>query len=164
MKTYFKSIIVVLGLTCLATAVQSQDQQALDKIESAKIALITERLGLTPDQAEKFWPLYNEYSAKRMELRQEYRRFRTDAEGRTLSEDESKKLLEKGQQLKERQLQIDKSYSERLNTVITNRQLLQLRTAEEDFRNMLLQRLEQRSNQIDRREMMQQRMDKRNNE
>ncbi len=43
------------------------------KVEAARIGLISQRLGLTPEQAEKFWPIYNEFTQKRMEKRQEFR-------------------------------------------------------------------------------------------
>ena len=78
-----------------------------------------------------------------------------------LTEEESKRLLNKGLELKERQLALDKLYSERLTNVITTRQILQLRKAEEDFRQMLLERLERRR---DGRERLDRRDDLRNNE
>lgn len=164
MKMFFRIGIIVGLMLPGMQPILAQSQEALDKIQSAKIALITERLELTPEQAEKFWPLYHEYSRERQTLRQEYRTFRQSNDGRELSEEESKRLLEQGQRLKERQLNIDKVYSERLNQVISNRQMLQLRTAEDDFRRMLLERLQQRSTQMEDRERMQQRMDRRNNQ
>jgi hypothetical protein len=128
----------------------SQDEQALKKVEAARIALITERLELTPEQAEKFWPLYREYVAKRQDLRREYIDARKEANHEQMSEEESKKLLDKGLELKERQLALDKLYSERFNNVITTRQILQLRKAEEDFRQMLMERLDRRRDARDR--------------
>ncbi len=32
-----------------------------EKIQSLKIAFITQKLQLTPDEAQKFWPVYNQY-------------------------------------------------------------------------------------------------------
>lgn len=146
MKTYFKITITVLCICSFLNKLQAQNQKALDKIESAKIALITERLDLTPQQAQKFWPIYNEYSEERRVLRRQYRDFRKDLENENLSEEESKLLLEKRQKFKSRQLKLEEKYTAQLSTVITNKQLLQLRSAEEDFRAMLLKKLEQRSN------------------
>jgi hypothetical protein len=128
----------------------SQDEEALKKVEAARIALITERLELSPEQAEKFWPLYREYVAKRQDLRREYVDARKEANREQMSEEESKKLLNKGLELKERQLALDKLYSERFNSVITTRQILQLRKAEEDFRQMLMERLDRRRDARDR--------------
>jgi hypothetical protein len=77
-----------------------------------------------------------------------------------MTEEQSRELLDKGLQLKERQLQLEKRYTERLNTVITNQQILQLRRAEDDFRQMLLERIERRREQ---RDGFQRREDFRNN-
>ncbi|NJM93443.1 MAG: hypothetical protein HC842_01195 [Cytophagales bacterium] len=159
------SFKLLLGLALLRLApVWAQTDDPVEKIETAKIALINERLGLNPEQAERFWPLYNEYAKQRQELMREFRTSREGLGERQLSEAESKALIERGMRLKERQLDIDRRYGERLNQVITNRQLLELRRAEEDFRNMLLKRLEQRSQQMERREMIQNKLDKRKNE
>jgi hypothetical protein len=156
-----KIYTTILFCFLFAQVTLAQDEEALRKVESARIALITERLELTPEQAEKFWPLYREYVAKRQDLRRQYMDARKSVNGETLSEEESKRLLDKGLELKERQLALDRLYSERLNNVITTRQILQLRKAEEDFRQILLERLERRR---DARERLNRRDDLRNNE
>lgn len=149
-----KPILTLWILMLLSLVAGAQSQEALDKIESARIALITERLGLSPDQAEKFWPLYREYTQQRQNLRTELRDARSQLDQGRLSDDESKKLLEKGLELKERELKLDRNYSERFNKVISNRQILELRKAEQDFRRMLLDRLQQ---QQQKREQFQRR-------
>lgn len=151
---------ILILLMVLALPGWSQDPDAMKKIEAARIALITERLELTPEQAEKFWPLYREYSSQREGLRKEFAEARREVKPDGMTEEESKKLLAKGLEIKERQLVLEKAYSEKFNTVITTRQILLLRKAEDDFRQMLLDRLEQRREQRDR---MQRREDLKNN-
>lgn len=141
--------------------VQAQEPDNFRRIESARIALITERLELTPEQAEKFWPLYREYVAKRQELRREYLNSRRDVNRSQMTEEDSKKLLAKGLELKEKQLELDKVYGDRLGNVITAKQLVQLRKAEDDFRQMLMDRLERR---LDARDRNQRRQEPRSNE
>lgn len=155
-----KHISLFIIFVFAAVLCKAQDPEAMKRIESARIALITERLKLTPEQAEKFWPLYREYTDKREELRKEFMEARRDAGGGKLSEEESKKLLNKGLELKERQLELEKRYTERLNRVISTQQILQLRRAEDDFRQMLLDRIERRREERDR---LQRRDDRRNN-
>ena len=138
---YLFTFILALFVT---TGLVAQDEAARQKIESARIALITERLELTPDQAEKFWPIYREYQEKMNELRQEFQQARGNVRRQDLTEEESQRLLELGMKMKEQQLGMEKAYSERLTQIITNRQLLALRKAEDDFRRMLLERLEKR--------------------
>jgi hypothetical protein len=135
--------VITIAVMLLVMGANAQDPQAREKIESARIALITERLGLTPEQAEKFWPVYREYSMKQEAIRREFTDARRNFDTQNASEEENKKLLDLGLQTKERQLQLEREYSDRLLQVISNRQLLSLRKAEEDFRNMLIQRLQQ---------------------
>ena len=38
------------------------DQQRLQNIEALKVAFISKELNLSPIEAERFWPIYNQYS------------------------------------------------------------------------------------------------------
>ena len=154
-----KGLITIILLTVIAFGAKGQSKEALEKIESARIALITERLNLSPEEAEKFWPLYREYSEKRKILRQEFIEAKREVKAEGMTEQESKRLLDKGLELRERQLEIDKTYSERLTRVISTQQLLQLKKAEDDFRKMLLERLDQRREQRERINNRRQRQD-----
>jgi hypothetical protein len=131
-----------------------QNREARERIESARIALITERLGLSPEQAQKFWPLYNQYNMERRELNQQLMQARKDVDINKMTEDEGRKLMRFGLEIKEKQLQLEKSYSERMTDVVSSHQMLSLRKAEEDFRRMIIQRLEDRKRQQLHREQM----------
>ncbi|SEJ04520.1 hypothetical protein SAMN05192553_102106 [Cyclobacterium xiamenense] len=137
-----KSLIIVTMLLFLLFDLQAQN----DKIESARIAYITQQLNLSPEKAEKFWPIYNEFSRERRALQQEYIQVRKQYQEGELTESESEKLLELGMKLRERELQLERKYSERIASVISNRQLIALRKVENDFKRMLLERLKERRN------------------
>ncbi|MGJ3234866.1 hypothetical protein [Marivirga sp.] len=132
----------IISIICIFFAFNLQGQS--DKIESARIAYITQKLDLSPEEAEKFWPLYNEFSKERRSLQQEYLQARKQYNQGQLTEKESKELLQLGLKIKERELQLEKKYAERLNNVISNRQLVALRRAEDDFKRLLLERLKER--------------------
>ena len=83
-------MIIIIFLLCSSELSWAQDKAAEQKIQAARIALITERLGLTPEQAEKFWPLYNEFSQKRKGLRQEYNREKSKLNVETATEAEKR--------------------------------------------------------------------------
>jgi hypothetical protein len=131
-----------------------QGRDARQRIESARIALITERLGLSPEQAEKFWPIYNEYNNYKRDLVQEMQQARKNVDMQNLTEEQGQELMKLGMDIKERQLQLERAYSKRLTEVITTKQLLSLRKAEDDFRKMIIRRLEERKRQQLRREQM----------
>lgn len=141
-----KICLVGLFLT-IATLAHAQDEEARQRIESAKIALISERLGLTPEDAQKFWPIYNEYSQKRRDNHREFAEARRNFNPETASEQETQAMLKLGREVKERQLKLEGEYSDRMLKVIDSKQLMSLQNAERDFKRMLLDRLDQRRQQ-----------------
>ena len=141
--------LITLVLTLTALGLRAQNPSTMERVEAAKIALITERLELTPEQAEKFWPIYREFSEQQRNLRKEFNNLRTNHNPQTASEEENQKMLEMGMQIKERQLGLERTYSERMQQVITTRQLMSLRKAEDDFKEMLMKRIREQQGQRD---------------
>ena len=143
----------------------TQDPKARERIEAARIGLISERLGLTPEQAERFWPIYREYNQRRGELVSEFRQAQRTA-GPNADPAKQKELVELGLKLKQRQLDLEKDYSSRMMDVITAQQILNLRNAEREFQRMILNQLQQRRDMQQRRENLRdrnQRLRDRNN-
>lgn len=141
--------LITLVLTLTSMGLWAQSPSTMERVEAAKIALITERLELTPEQAEKFWPIYREFSEQQRNLRKEFNNLRTNHNPQTASEEENQKMLEMGMQIKERQLGLERTYSERMQQVITTRQLMSLRKAEDDFKEMLMKRIREQQGQRD---------------
>lgn len=60
------TIFIFLATSFFAKAQDEQpqvpEQKQQEKIEALKVAFITKELDLTPDEAQKFWPVYNQYS------------------------------------------------------------------------------------------------------
>jgi len=140
--TGMKKIIAILIITLLGAGVFAQSPKAKEKIESARIGFITERLGLTPDQAERFWPLYHEYRKRNQAAVKGYRQFRENIDPKVASDDESRRMVELELELKQRRLDLEKEYSKKMMNVITTQQVASLRKAERDFRGILLRRLQ----------------------
>lgn len=145
MRNWIKAI-GLLYLLSHALISWGQNKDSREKIEAAKIGLISERLGLTPEEAERFWPIYNEYNARRQENHREFQQARKNYNKESASDAETRELLELGRRTKEKQLNLDREYSDKLLGVISDRQLLSLHEAEREFRDMLLRRLENRGN------------------
>lgn len=57
-------LIITLFVVSLSTVKAQQDddrEKRGEKIQALKIAFITQKLDLTADEAQKFWPVYNRY-------------------------------------------------------------------------------------------------------
>lgn len=169
-----KLIITGLLLFCtLAVSAQDeeevvkQDPKAQEKIKAARIAYITEKLGLTPAEAEKFWPIYNEFAARRQELRKEFEQARKNKPANQSDEQHQKDMVDLGLKVKQSELDLEKDYSNRILNVITPQKLMALRKAEQDFRVMVLRQIQNRQLQQQRRQDIkdrnEQRLRQRNN-
>jgi len=131
---------------------QQLDPKAQEKINSLRIAYLTDKLGLTPEQAEKFWPIYREFAEKRKEIRSE---FREAAKGVNKDNPDPKKqqeLVNLSLKVRQRVLDLEKDYSGRLMKVVTPEQMLRLPNAEAEFRAYLNDLIQQRRLNQQRRE------------
>lgn len=120
-----------------------QDPKALEKINALRIAYLSEKLNLTTEQAEKFWPIYREFSDKRKELRRELLSARKQVKS-DQNPEKDEALIKLGLELKQRELDLEKTYSERLLKVISAQQILSLRKAEGDFQQLIRDQIQQR--------------------
>ena len=75
-----RTVIALLLMCLLPFGLQAQEknlqrktdqerQAERETIQAQKVAFITQETGLTTDEAEKFWPLYNEMEKKINEAR-----------------------------------------------------------------------------------------------
>lgn len=62
------AILAVVLLLVSQVAIKAQEQRGADKLAAYKIAFFTKKLDLTPAEAEKFWPVYNDYSLKKSRI------------------------------------------------------------------------------------------------
>ncbi len=137
-------LLPVLGFAQDEQEIVAPDPNARKKIEAARIALISERMGLTVEQAEKFWPVYHEFSGKQGELRQQLKEARKQIDPNNSDPKRDQELVNLGLNLKQKGLNLEKDYSGRMLTVISAQQMLNLRSAEKEFNRMVLNQLQQR--------------------
>jgi hypothetical protein len=100
-----------------------QDAKVQERIKNLRIAYITDKLGLTPDQAEKFWPVYREFSDKRREIRQSFANTQKEMNPQNPSQADQEKMVKMGLELKQKELDLEKDYSGRLMKIITAQQM-----------------------------------------
>ncbi|MDR6300797.1 hypothetical protein [Mesonia maritima] len=113
-----------------------------EKIKSLKTAYITETLELSSKEAEKFWPIYNEFERKTDSLYEE--KWCNVKNGLeiidTLDEETSEELLQEYLSMKSESVTLKKEFVNRLKTVISSTKILKLKKAEHDFHKILLEK------------------------
>lgn len=94
-----------------------------DKIESLRIAFISQHLNLTPEEAQKFWPVYNAYRADMETLR---KNFKMGPEGPQPTADQSLDFDQK-------KLDLKKKYKVQFEAAIGKQKVDQLYNLEREF-------------------------------
>ena len=122
-----------------------QNRAALkEKIESRKVAYLSDKLSLSPEEAQQFWPVYNKYSEEQQEIRQnmDLRKERTDFENA-----DHKALLDKMITAEESALDVKKKYAEQISSIIGAKKTLMFFRAEQKFKEDMLRELKSRRGQ-----------------
>ena len=121
-----KRYLLVLFAVAFTLAVNGQRRVMDDnnRIQALKIAFITQKLSLTSDEAQKFWPVYNKYNDEVSSLV-------PDKNGDVIARDE--KLLK-----------IKKKYNNSFEKILGRERANQLFIAEAEFRNVLIRQLKSR--------------------
>ena len=134
----------LIGLALMTQVASAQnDGNGRQKIEAAKIGLITNRLNLTTDQAPQFWAVYNEYNAKKQELNRRVRQLNNGPNRTNLNDEQVVNGLREVNSTKQKLADLDEEYMSRFLKVITPAQLAELYKTEQMFNKMLLNRLNQ---------------------
>jgi hypothetical protein len=129
-----------------------RDPKAMQKIQALRTAYISDKLGLTPEQAEKFWPVYREFTQERAKLREQFKEAQKNINPNNPDPKAEQNLVNLGLEVKQKELNLEKDYSGRLMKVITAQQVLNLRKAEQEFRELVMQQLQQRRMNQQRKE------------
>jgi Spy/CpxP family protein refolding chaperone len=137
---------LIIGLLLIANLVVKAQNGGFQKIENAKIALITNRLNLTPEQGQQFWPLYNEFDTKKKDIRKAYRKLVNEINTLTTNDDKILANLKETLNLQQKEVDVEREYMTRFLKVINIRQLAELYKTEQMFTNMLIQRLNKNTN------------------
>ncbi|MFL1011191.1 sensor of ECF-type sigma factor [Flavisericum labens] len=133
----------IIPILVLFISVSAFSQHRGDKFKKLKIPFISERVNLTPDEAEKFWPIYNAYEEASSKLRHEkirsiHREIKDNRDG--ISETKAKELLENLTKY-ENELQAEElKLIKQLQKIISNKKIILLKMAEEDFKKRLFDR------------------------
>ncbi len=119
---------------------------ARERIKTLKVAFITERLSLTSEEAQLFWPVYNEHEKILEGIR---RKERLELKSKAvllenMSSSESSALLDEYVALHEAKYNAEQDFIAKIRKVIPAKKTLLLLKAEEDFKKRLLQQIRKR--------------------
>ena len=130
---------------------QGDHRQMIEMMESEKIAYITQKLSLSPDEAKVFWPVYEQIKAEKAEQQKALRQARM-AMSATLKPDAGKTEKEIAAATKayvdalDKAQNIDSKYYKELVKVLPAEKVAKYYMAEEGFRQHQINRMKGSAN------------------
>lgn len=137
-----KFLIIVFSLFLVVSSFAQEANMNKEQIQSAKIAFFTSEIGLTPEEAEVFWPVYNSYWDKMMKANRMTRKSlgmlkKMEREGKA-TDTEYKEAVQLYVENLKREYAIPEMYLSEFHKILSPEKIAKMFVAEEAFRVKLM--------------------------
>jgi len=141
-----KGALILLSSMIVSLIPGSAQNPNMERLNAYKIAFFTKRLNLTPQEAEKFWPVYNEFQAKKIHTQQERALIAqtVNVNGSTMSEKELIDLGDKWVDLEVQEARLSQEFHIKVKTILPPMKIVRLYQAENQYKLQLLNELQDR--------------------
>ena len=117
--------------------------QTAQEIGTEKVQFFTEKLGLTLQESEKFWPVFNDYQNRKEKILQDRKNtmmyFHQNYQN--MSKAELKDISEKLIESRKKETELFEKYHAKFLQILPMEKAIMVQVAEMQFKNQLLQRL-----------------------
>jgi hypothetical protein len=137
--TIFFMVMVIFPL--LPVTAQNPN---LEKLNAYKIAFFTRKLDLTSQEAEKFWPVYNDFQNKRNSIQLERQSLNRYINQNELNMSE-KEMIEDGDKyisLQVQEVALAQEFHNKFKEILSPVKIIRLYQAENQYRLLLLKELQ----------------------
>lgn len=149
MKKYLV-IILLLAFSGLSWAQGpgGMSKEDRERIKTARVAFLTNRLHLTSEVAKDFWPIFNDYETAKEQLSKKYNQQKRNLVGsegfRNMSDENASKMLDIYMDQKEGELKLEREYMKKFDNVLSAKQVWAVIRFEGEFRRDFINKLRQR--------------------
>ena len=142
MKKFFVLTLIMAGVFNIAVSQPGRHarmEERMKELDAQRIAYLTEKLSLTQDEAEKFWPIYNDYNKKRLELMKSHRSVRqADIDWETITDAEAQKFADDEILRMEQNLALKKEFHNQIKKVLPIKKVALFYDADRGYNRHLL--------------------------
>ncbi|UYW02564.1 sensor of ECF-type sigma factor [Flavobacterium agricola] len=135
--------IIFLFLLIPAFVFAQNNENKREKIKQLKIAFITTELDLNSDEAAKFWPIYNAAENKIYDIKKiRYKAYSDYIKGKKqneILEADAKKYINIADDCEKKIFEIKSELNQELGNTVSYKKIVNLKKAEDDFRQKLLE-------------------------
>jgi hypothetical protein len=145
MKSIYYIPLMLLTMWPIFTHAQMEpDGPRAEKIAQLRKAFIAERLALTTQEEQQFWPLYDNYVAERKALNKKIRKQQLFIDNGGLTEQELRKSLDEMATHRKSEAELDAQFIKSAIPIIGVEKASQLAMIEREFKKTLLKKIKER--------------------
>ncbi len=139
------ALLLAIAVSTIAFAQPNNMKEKRKKMEAMRVAHITEALDLSPEEAQVFWPVFNEREKKidalRMEFMSAMKTYKKDGKSiDDISDSELEKMMQTKLNNEIKIAEIRKAYHKKFVEVVGVKKTAKLYLSEMQFMRMLLEK------------------------
>lgn len=132
--------LLLMGVFLTSSQAQVNPEQREARLAAFRAEVFTRVLNLTPEEAQQFWPVYNEYTDRREQIQQD---LKANKQLDQMSDAEVEEQIRRHFDMKQRELELEKDAYQKLRKVLPIRKVAKLPAAEREFRESLVKKLQE---------------------
>ncbi|MFM9989157.1 sensor of ECF-type sigma factor [Flavobacterium sp.] len=144
-----KKIIILLSLFICTISFGQDFERRAERVKALRVAFISNKLDLTSQEAEKFWPIFNKFSDSQTNLHKQKRQLMLKLRPENtvgMSDSATLKLLNESENIDAELENKKRQFVKDLQGVISSQKILLLKKLDEDFKSTLLKQFKNRRN------------------
>lgn len=138
-----KHVFLFLGLLALTAQAMAQpgEERREERIKAFRVAIFTEKLNLTAEEAQTFWPVYNEFIDRRDALMDQYKPAKRLDD---MTDTELEAQISRHFERQQKELELEREMISKLRKTLPLRKVARIPNAEREFREALFKKIQER--------------------
>ena len=143
------TFILIISFVFFNINANAQKKQGKQKIRALKIAYLTEKLNLTTTEAEKFWPVYNQYNEQKRELlnfekKEIKQKIKEGYDINSITNEDAEVILKEIHLLREKKFKNKIDLDNALLKILPPNKILLLEISEHEFHRTLMRKFKEK--------------------
>lgn len=141
----FLLTFMALGCFAISSFAQPGHKPSRERIDELRVAYLTEKLDLTVEEGQDFWPLYNEFQADRKELDRGMRKeMRALFEKENPTDEDVLQMIDKMTIHHQKMSDVHSDFLKEVLPILGAKRTILLEKSDEDFKREVLKKIRDR--------------------
>ncbi len=133
-------VIILIGSNSFSQEKGDRNKRDFEKFKAQKISYMTDKMELTPKEAQAFWPIYNEFDEKRWALHERRRNIEKKIRDnyQDLKDTDFQKINQEMVNIAKNEAKLMEEYNAQFIKALPVKKVILIAPVENDFRFMMI--------------------------